>query len=449
MKQSRLHHSRVSTHKFLLYKTDAPQTDNKEPKKNIEVTAPSASEILKKEFPDILEGDAFVEQAMNHLKSRKKFCAMALQMDHFEPKPDISCNDQAKEVLCDIAKTVEGFCKKHGGLWGAAEHNRIGAFFPVSNGNSPKELAERIQKQLDEKRPETVTIGIASFPTTNFGKDQTLKNASKAVDHASFFGPGASAMFDAVSLNISGDKLYQQEDVDGAVKEFENALLIDPKEVNVHNSLGVCHAVKKDYEKAIGAFETAANLDPKEMMAIYNMGLVNKLMENREKALDLFLKACKISQDIFDVMFQTGRLYLEMKQPENAKDYLEKAIALKPDSGAALRFLGDCYADIDMTKDAIGAYKKAIKNNPHDATSLSNIGYLFEITGENPDIALVFCEQSVDISPEEGLFRHRLGRLYFKQNRLQEALKEFELARDLGHDSSEFIEKIQVSIQEV
>jgi tetratricopeptide (TPR) repeat protein len=173
------------------------------------------------------------------------------------------------------------------------------------------------------------------------------------------------------------------------------------------------------------------------MMAIYNMGLVNKLMENREKALDLFLKACKISQDIFDVMFQTGRLYLE------------NAIDLKPDSGAALRFLGDCYADIDMTKDAIDAYKKAIKNNPHDATSLSNMGYLFEITGENPDIALMFCEQSVDISPEDGLFRHRLGRLYFKQNRHQEALKEFERARDLGHDSSEFIEKIQVSIQAV
>ncbi len=449
MKQRRLHHSRVSTHKFLLYKTDALKTDDKDPKKDIEGAPPAVSEILKNEFPDILVGDAFVGQAMKDLASLKKFCAMALQMDHFEPKPGTTHSDQAKEVLCDIAKTVEGFCKKHKGLWGAAECNQIGAFFPESNGNSPKKLAERIQKKLDEKRPETVTIGIASFPTINFGKDQTLKNASKAVDHASFFGPGASALFDAVSLNISGDQLYQKGDVDGAVKEFENALLIDPKEVNVHNSLGVCHAVKKDYESALKAFETAADLDTKEVMAIYNMGLVNKLMENREKALELFLKAGKISQDIFDIMFQTGRLYLEMKQPENAKDYLEKAIDLKPDSGAALRFLGDCYADIDMTKDAIDAYKKAIKHNPHDAASLSNMGYLFEITGENPDIALMFCEQSVDISPEDGLFRYRLGRLYFKQNRLQEALKEFELARDLGHDSSEFIEKIQVSTTEV
>jgi tetratricopeptide (TPR) repeat protein len=449
MKQSKLHHSRVSTHKFLLYKTDAPKKDNKEPKKDIEGTPPVVSEILKNEFPDILVGDAFVAQAMIDLSSREKFCAMALQMDPFEPKPGTTHNDQAKAVVCDIAKTVEAFCKKHQGLWGVAECNQIGAFFPESNGINPKKLAERIQKKLSEKRPETITIGIATFPLTNFGKDQTLKNASKAVDHACFFGPGASALFDAVSLNISGDQLYQKGDVNGAVKEFENALLIDPKEVNVHNSLGVCHAVKKDYESALKAFKTAADLNPDEVMAIYNMGLVNKLTENREKALELFLKAGKISQDIFDVMFQTGRLYLEMKQPENAKDYLEKAIDLKPDSGAVLRFLGDCYADIDMTKDAIDAYKKAIKNNPHDATSLSNMGYLFEITGENPDIALMFCEQSVDISPEEGLFRHRLGRLYFKQNRHQEALKEFERARDLGHDSSEFIEKIQVSIQEV
>ena len=56
---------------------------------------------------------------------------------------------------------------------------------------------------------------------------------------------------------------------------------------------------------------------------------------------------------------------------------------------------------------------------------------------------MMFCQESVKLSPENGLFRYRLGQLYFKQNRLDDALKEFKKADLLGHEASEYIEKIQ------
>jgi tetratricopeptide (TPR) repeat protein len=79
---------------------------------------------------------------------------------------------------------------------------------------------------------------------------------------------------------------------------------------------------------------------------------------------------------------------------------------------------------------------------------LSALGYLFDIQGENPEITTIFCQQSVEIAPENGLFRNRLGRLYLKQNQLKEALIEFEKAQDLGHDSMEFIDKIKDMLME-
>lgn len=96
-----------------------------------------------------------------------------------------------------------------------------------------------------------------------------------------------------------------------------------------------------------------------------------------------------------------------------------------------------------MTDEAVTAYKKAIKQNPGDADSLSALGYLLDIQGENPEITTIFCQQSVEISPENGLFRHRLGQLYLKQNLLEEALQEFQKATDLGYDAVEFIEKVR------
>jgi lipoprotein NlpI len=53
----------------------------------------------------------------------------------------------------------------------------------------------------------------------------------------------------------------------------KKGLLLDPADVNLHNSLGVCHGVLKDYDNALSAFENAIWLAPEEMMAIYNKGL--------------------------------------------------------------------------------------------------------------------------------------------------------------------------------
>ena len=153
-------------------------------------------------------------------------------------------------------------------------------------------------------------------------------------------------------------------------------------------------------------------------MPWYNLGFTHMLAGNRTKALDLFLKANTINQDVFEVVFQTGRLLVEMEQPESGKKYLEHATRLDPGSGAAYRYLGECYTSIGRPEEAIVAYKTAIKQNPSDAASLSAMGCLFDTQGENPEISLMFCQESVKLSPENGLFRYRLGQLYFKQNRL-------------------------------
>ena len=178
-------------------------------------------------------------------------------------------------------------------------------------------------------------------------------------------------------------------------------------------------------------------------MPWYNLGFTHMLAGNRNKALDLFLKANTINLDVFEVVFQTGRLLIEMEQPESGRKYLEHATRLDPGSGAAYRYLGECYSSIGKTDDAIAAYKTAIKQNPSDAASLSAMGCLFDSQGENLEIAVMFCKESVQLSPENGLFRYRLGQLYLKQNRLDDALKEFKKADLMGQDASDYIKKIK------
>jgi tetratricopeptide (TPR) repeat protein len=96
-----------------------------------------------------------------------------------------------------------------------------------------------------------------------------------------------------------------------------------------------------------------------------------------------------------------------------------------------------------MPDEAAGAYKKAIKNNPGDAAALSVLGCLYAERGENPEICELFCRQSVEISPEEGLYHHRLGKLYLKHNQLTKALQAFQKAGKLGFDAQKDIQEVQ------
>jgi len=155
------------------------------------------------------------------------------------------------------------------------------------------------------------------------------------------------------------------------------------------------------------------------------------------------MKAYRLGGDVFEVALQTGRLCLDMGNPVKGKDFLEKAVHIRSTSGIAYRYLGDCYTVLEMTEAAVSNFKKAVKLNPNDADALSLLGTLMDVLGENPEITTAFCEHSVEIAPENGLFRPRLGNLYLKQGRLEQALKVFQKARDLGYDALPDIEKIK------
>ncbi|MGD9231302.1 MAG: tetratricopeptide repeat protein [Desulfobacterales bacterium] len=441
-KKSELFHHRSSSRQFLLCKSDpAPKDDT------VVETSRVESSTVSKTFPNILVGEDFIHHAMAGLDSSTQFEVMVIRIDDSDPKDESGSSDDDSKFLVDMVKTIDETCKIENGMLGQLAHDMFGCFISGNNQTSSMELADKIKSRLAELHNETVSIGIASFPTLDFNKHQVIDNARKALDHAAFFGPDSMVLFDAVSLNISGDTLYQKGDIHGAIMEFKAALLLDPSNVNVHNSLGVCYGVLGDYVNALEAFEETIRIDPEEAMGLYNAGLANLLMENRDKALGYFLDADQKEEDIFEVAFQIGRLYLEMGKPEQAKKNLEKAIRLNPDSGIALRYLGESCVAINQTDEAISAYKKAVRQNPNDAESLSALGYLFDLKGENPEITEIFCQQSIDIAPENGLFRYRLGNLYLKRNQLEDALEQFRKAEDLGHDAKELIEKVQNLIQ--
>jgi tetratricopeptide (TPR) repeat protein len=317
-------------------------------------------------------------------------------------------------------------------VWGVLESGLLAAFFPDSDAGDGLKIAERLQQQFSTHCPRTLTAGVADFPLLNYARGDILGNALKAIDHAAFFGPGSRVAFDAVSLNVSADRYYARGDHSGAVRELTMALALDPGNVNVHNSLGVCYGESGHLEKAQAEFEAAVRLDAREAMAVFNLGQVAWQRGERNQALERFRSAQRLDPQRFEVPLAIGRLHLEGAAPELARDFLEQACALNDQSALAQRVLGECYERLGMKELAVSAYRRAVRLRPNDAESLSALGALYDSLGENREIALLFCRQSVAIAPDNGLCQLRLGRVLAGQGCLDEALQALRQAEALG-----------------
>ncbi len=429
---------RRSARHFLFSKTETGQLADDRRK-----LSGDAHQLLQSIYPDLLRDRGFEERALKALESVSRFAAVVIQPDPVGREKTAAVDAGADTRLVQLADILMSVCHAQNGMWGVIETGKLAGFFPEKEGPQAFSLVRGLQTRVAETTRQTVRVGIAAYPTISYKRSDILTNATKALNHALFFGPGSAVIFDSVSLNISADKLFEKGDIPAAIEELKTALELDPSNVNVHNSLGVCFGIQGNYTRAIEAFQTVISLEPGEYMALYNLGLAYLLTRKRSLALDFFLKADKVSDNAYEAAFQAGKLYLEEEEPETARNYLERAAKLEPKFGAVHRYLGDCHAANKMPREAIAAYRTAIKLNPKDAAAMSALGCLFEAQGENPEITLVFCRESVGLAPENALFRYRLGLQFFRQNRLTEALQEFRKAQELGYDATEDISQTE------
>ena len=433
---------------FLLSKTRAACPGDKRAPSTVPPSDTPPDDPLRQEFPDMLIGSAFTSAAAERLKDTDQFSTLALRLDSATGRtPDLS---PARLSACRLkaAQAVDEVAREESAFWGLLSADTLSCILPGRDQASGVAVARKIQARLSALDGHALTIGIAAHPCLKFSLAEVIENAGKALTHAAFFGPGSRACFDAVTLNISGDCHYDAGDIPAAMADYRNALRLDPRNVNVLNSLGVCFGVRQEFKKALTAFSAAAKIDPNEVLALYNAGLVHMLQDDKRTALELWLQAAPQGRDIFELNLQIGRRLLEIDQPEKAQGYIRQAAALQPESAQVQRMLGDVLLAQRLTDQAIAPYKTALRANPNDAAALSGLARCYELRNENIEIAVSFCRQSVDIAPENGRAFLRLGRLLVKTGRLAEALKAFKQAETLGEEARSLIVSVEERLVE-
>lgn len=145
----------------------------------------------------------------------------------------------------------------------------------------------------------------------------------------------------ANQFNKRGEELYLKEDYQNSLKQFQNAVHLDPNNYNALNNIGVVYSKLGDYKLAEESFKKAISINYEFAECLNNLGNVSRLMG-----------------------FQ-----------KTAERYLEKSLLLKPNYEGALLNLGLVTEDLGKLKKSLECNQKAFEltENPQ---YLAHIYYL-------------------------------------------------------------------------
>lgn len=290
---------------------------------------------------------------------------------------------------------------KERGIWESLDDTAFAlVFWDYENERDGLRLLTLLKEKISGRLNAGLLMGIATYPFHEFHQDRILGNALKAIDHAAFFGPDHMMVFDAISLNISGDRLFQLNQCEAAIAEYEKGLKIDPKNINLINSLGVSYGITDRLDKALGCFEQASAINPEEVMVIYNIGLIYRIQEKDDKAILYLKKAHGINPEIFEIELLLGHLLFKQEQFEQARRHLDAAARINPESGTPFRIRGQILMEENKWPDAATQFNLAVKRHPNDAAALAGYARAMALQEKNLSIALSFARKARDLDPE-------------------------------------------------
>jgi Tfp pilus assembly protein PilF len=95
---------------------------------------------------------------------------------------------------------------------------------------------------------------------------------------------------------------FQQQDYDGAIKNYEQAIALGVKSANAYNMLGMAYRFKSQQthdpalqESEIISFQKAVELDPKYLPAVINLATTYHSRGDKAKAAVWFKKALALN----------------------------------------------------------------------------------------------------------------------------------------------------------
>jgi tetratricopeptide (TPR) repeat protein len=137
-----------------------------------------------------------------------------------------------------------------------------------------------------------------------------------------------------------GQALYENRNYVDALREFQNACILNPEFADAYYAQGLCLLALDEPKMAKEEFAFAVEMSPHHTAALYNLGLCEAQLGDTARARSHFQRALALDQELRGVHFALARLAEKSGNVEGAIQELNLELAINPDSAAVHAELG-------------------------------------------------------------------------------------------------------------
>jgi tetratricopeptide (TPR) repeat protein len=220
-----------------------------------------------------------------------------------------------------------------------------------------------------------------------------------------------------------------------AVAYFRKAVEVEPGYAKGHINLGVAYSMLGDENQALGAFQNAVEADPAEVEGWRNLGITYQALGDYAKAKEAFEELVKLAPEDVNGTFALADMYFNEKEHEKALQHYIQAAEIKGDDAALQYQIGATHFSLEQFSEAAMGFQKAAalsKDSNADLyrDAMYNLAIAY-LRMEEFDAGVGTVERLLEM--EESADLHELlARFYTKMGKKEEAIKEYEKAKELS-----------------
>jgi len=228
----------------------------------------------------------------------------------------------------------------------------------------------------------------------------------------------------------AAEQHYQAGRYYDALQAYEQALQIDPHDIDSHYNMGLTLLDLKRYEEAISVFEQTLQLDPTYAGAYFNKGVALGELRQPEEALVAFDLARQLDPGYIATYGNKGLALYELQRYEEVISVSEEVLQMDPDYALAYDNKGRALYKLKYYEEALSAFARAIVLDPHDSLTYLNLGNTLYALKRYSE-ALAAYQKALQLDPNFGSAYLNKGKALEQLGRASEAQEARDVARRL------------------
>jgi tetratricopeptide (TPR) repeat protein len=181
---------------------------------------------------------------------------------------------------------------------------------------------------------------------------------------------------DAFAYGSRGAALQEKGDVDAALKDYVEAIHLQPESPTWHLYRGTLYQGKNDIKHAIADFDEAVRLKPKQALGYSWRADAYRSAGDLDHAMADYTKAISLDAEDADSLNARGEIHEAKKEYDSALKDFTAAIKLDAKFAGAYNNRGIVYKKTKEYKRALADYRTALRLEPKSDGALNNLAYL-------------------------------------------------------------------------